>query len=64
LHSSTHYIWPKEALKLKIVTSIIDKLPIVVIEESSQFSEKDMEYIEKATSFYKESKKHLLAADY
>ena len=63
LHSRTNYMWADEALKLKIVTDILKELPSIGLENGPDFSEKDMEYIDKAVTYYKASKQQLLSME-
>lgn len=61
MHTSTNYIWAEDALKLKIVTEILNSIPHID-DMSMGFSEKEAEDIHKAITFYKDSKKLLIGS--
>jgi hypothetical protein len=65
LHTKTNYIWADEALKLKIVTEILNSFPKIesITESESEFSRNDMELIDKAVAYYKTSKKQFLSME-
>jgi len=65
LHTKTNYIWADEALKLKIVTEILNSFPKIesITESESKFSRNDMELIDKAVTYYKTSKQQFLSME-